>query len=67
MAKTIKAFDFDSNFHGATVVAAREPLIPRCVSATEIDANIALLKADLDAVAVRMKETVREQEAQPLF
>jgi hypothetical protein len=67
MAKTIRTFDFDINFHGATVIVAKEPLIPRCLNAVEVDANIALLKADLDAVAVRMKEAVRKQEAQPVF
>jgi hypothetical protein len=64
MAGTVKVFDFEINgLSGATVIAVREPLTPGCISDGEIDSNIQLLKADLDAVAARMKAAVRKQNA----
>jgi hypothetical protein len=36
------------------------------MSDSEVDANISLLKEDLDAVAVRMKAAIRREEAKPL-
>lgn len=60
------AFDFEIGIHGAKVVAAKEPLMPACLTDGEIDYNIKLLKADLDAVAVSMKAAVRKQATEPL-
>jgi hypothetical protein len=57
---TVRVFDYEINFSGARVVA-REPLCPRCLHDGEIDANIKALKDDLDAVAKRMKEALRQQ------
>ncbi|HEX9587767.1 MAG TPA: hypothetical protein VGA15_08480 [Bradyrhizobium sp.] len=68
MADTVRVFDFEiAGIHGARVVAVKEPLTPGCCDDGEIDANIELLKKDLDAVAVRMKAAVRKQAAQPDF
>ena len=65
---TVRVFDFEIDvFHGARVVVKREPLCAGCLSDGEIDANIKLLKDDLDAVAKRMKEAVRKQRASPIF
>jgi hypothetical protein len=61
MTNTIHVFDFDIDANGARVVPCREPLHARCIDSGEIDENIRQLKADLDAVAVRMKVAVREQ------
>jgi hypothetical protein len=63
---TIKAFDFDINSHGASVIVSREPLCPRCLSDGEVDANVQQLKANLDAVAKQMKAAIRKQAVQPL-
>lgn len=67
MAKTGGVFDFDIDIHGARVVVAREPISNACLSDGEIDAQIKLLKADLDAVATRMKAAVRKQTTKSLF
>jgi hypothetical protein len=64
---TVRVFDFAINISGARVVVAREPLCPGCTCDGEIDANIKLLKDDLDAVAERMKAAVRKQAKEPLF
>lgn len=66
MGKTIEAFDFEIDIHGALVVWAKDPLHSRCLSDGEVDANIKALKEDLDAVAKRMKVAIREQAKQPL-
>jgi hypothetical protein len=66
MANTIKVFDFDIDIHGARVVVRQELLCAGCRSDGEVDANIRLLKDDLDAVAQRMKAAIRKQDAQPL-
>jgi hypothetical protein len=67
LASTVKVFDYTIDIHGACVHAAVDPLCPGCLSDGEIDANIALLKADLDRVATLMKRAVREQAKRPLF
>jgi hypothetical protein len=66
MGKTIGVFDFEIDIQGARVVAQVEPLCGGCLSDGEIDANIRLLKDDLDAVAERMKIAVRAQAKAPL-
>ncbi|MCY4532728.1 MAG: hypothetical protein OXC84_10435 [Gammaproteobacteria bacterium] len=45
----------------------RKPLHGGCLRDREVDANIRLLKEDLDWVAQRMKQAIREQRAKPLF
>lgn len=44
------------------MIVAREPIYPGCLSAGEVDAQIELLKDDLDAVAVRMKKALSRQK-----
>ena len=66
MANTVRVFDFDINIHGARVVVRQGPLCPGCLSDGEVDGQIRLLKADLDAVAQRMKVAIRKQASQPL-
>ena len=63
----IEVFDFDIDINGAWVVVVREPLHGGCLSDGEVDANVRLLKENLDRVAVRMKRAIREQRAKPLF
>jgi hypothetical protein len=68
MAKTVKTFDFTIDIHGAAVVSRRGVrLCPGCLSDGEVDAQIQLLKDDLDAVATRMKKAIREQATRPLL
>ncbi len=55
MAGTIRVFDFEMDINGAQVIVKRAPICPGCLSVGEVDAQIALLKADLDAVAKKMK------------
>ncbi len=64
---TVKVFDYDIDIHGAWFVVGREPLCPGCLSDEEIDAQVKLLKDDLDAVAKRMKSAVLKQRSAPLF
>jgi hypothetical protein len=61
MSSGIKVFDFEIDIHGARVVVVEEPICPSCLSHGEIDANIKLLKDNLDNVAERMKKAVRKQ------
>jgi hypothetical protein len=51
------AFDFKIDSNGARIVVARLPLTPDCIDGDAIDATIEALKHDLDAVAVKMKES----------
>ena len=57
----IHVFGFECATSGATVIVERTPLTPRCVSDSEIDYNIQLLKDNLDVVATEMKRAIREQ------
>ena len=66
MANTVNVFDFKIDGHGARVIVRREHICPACLSDREVDANITLLKDDLDAVAKRMKAAIRKQAAAPL-
>ena len=61
MSDTIDVFDFDIDSHGARVVVRLHPLCSSCVTDREVDANIKLLKEDLDAVAERMKAALKVQ------
>lgn len=64
---TVRVFDFEIDIHGARVTATRQALCAGCTCDTEIDANIKLLKDDLDAVAKRMKVAVRKQAKEPIL
>lgn len=61
MSGTEDIFDFDIDIHGARVVVRFHPLCSACLTDGEVDANIQLLKDDLDAVAGRMKAAIRAQ------
>jgi hypothetical protein len=67
MGKTVGAFGFEIDIHGARLVSKREPLCAGCRSDGEIDNNIRLLKNDLDAVAAQMKAAIRKQDRDPIF
>jgi hypothetical protein len=61
MARTIGKFDFDVSSHGVRFTSASLGLSPGCQSEKEIDGQLELLKADLDAVAARMKAALRKR------
>lgn len=62
---TLRVFDFDLDISGIRVVVRGEPISSACLSDEDIDAQIRLLKEDLDAVAARMKAAVHEQVELP--
>lgn len=64
---TLRVFDFDLDISGIRVVVRGEPISSACLSDEEIDAQIRLLREDLDAVAARMKAAVHEQVELPRF
>ena len=66
MSDTVEVFDFDIDTHGARVVVRLHPLGSSCHTDREVDANIKLLKEDLDAVAERMKAALQEQASKSL-
>jgi hypothetical protein len=59
LSDTVEVFDFDVDTHGTRVVVRLHPLCPGCHTDGEVDANIKLLKEDLDAVGGRMKAALR--------
>jgi hypothetical protein len=61
LSDTVEVFDFDIDTHGARVVVRLHPLCSGCHTDREVDANIKLLKEDLDAVAGRMKAALQMQ------
>ena len=63
---TVRVFGYEIDIHGARVVVEVQPLCTGCLTDGEIDANILLLKQDLDAVAKRMKVAIRQQAEEPL-
>jgi outer membrane murein-binding lipoprotein Lpp len=67
MRKTVGAFDLASNPRGVRVIVAKEPLCSSCRSDGEIDAQIKLLKNDLDAVAKRMKAALQDSNSKSDF
>lgn len=64
---TVGAFNFEIDAQGARVIVNRTPLMGGCLSDSEVDANIQILKEDLDAVARQMKKAIREQQSQSPF
>jgi hypothetical protein len=66
MAGTVQVFGFEFDFNGAYVVVRREPICNACLSESEVDAQIELLKEDLDAVAKQMKKAIRDHAQRPL-
>jgi hypothetical protein len=61
LSGTVEVFDFDIDADGARVVERLHPICPSCRTDREVDANIKLLKEDLDAVARRMKAALQVQ------
>lgn len=66
MAGTVHVFGFEYDFNGAYVVVRREPICNACLSDSEVDAQMRLLKEDLDAVAKQMKKAIRDNAKRPL-
>ena len=66
MSDTVEVFDFDINSDGARVIVRLHPLCSGCHTDREVDANIKLLKEDLDAVAERMKTALKVQASKSL-
>jgi hypothetical protein len=56
---TIGKLDFEDTIHGLGLVAVSRELSAGCLSSTEIDEAVINLKADLDAVASRMKAALK--------
>jgi hypothetical protein len=66
LSDTLEVFDFDIDSDGARVVVRLHPLCSGCHTDREVDANIKLLKKDLDAVAGRMKRALQVQTRKSL-
>lgn len=64
---TVNVFGFEIDIHGARVTSYHRALCAGCTSNGEIDANIRLLKADLDAVAKKMKVALKKQQREPVI
>ncbi len=58
---------FDSDIHGARVVADRPNLHPACKSDGEVDCHIRQLKKYLDRVAAQMKQAIKDDKEKPIF
>ena len=58
MTGILDKFHIEHNVHGARVMARSLQLTGDCITDSEIDANIQLLKDDLDACANEMKRLV---------
>ena len=63
MARTIGKFDFDEGVHGVRFTSASLGLSAVCLSDGQIDADLVILKEDLDAVAMRMKAALSKRPA----
>ena len=66
LSDTVEVFDFDIDSHGARVIVRHHPLCSGCHTDREVDANIELLKEDLDAVAGRMKAALQAHSSKSL-
>lgn len=62
-----KRFDFQMGIHGASIVAIKSRLSTACLSNQEVDTAIGQLKAELDALALRMKAAISDEARKPLF
>jgi hypothetical protein len=59
MTGILDKFYIEHGNHGARVMARTIQLTRACISDNEIDDDVEMLKADLDACAREMKRTVR--------
>ena len=67
MTGILGKFYVEHGTHGAKVMTRSDQLSPGCVSDSEIDANIQMLKDDLDACAKEMKRLVAIDRRGSLF
>ena len=67
MAGILDKFYVEHGIHGARVMGRSLHLSPDCTSDEEIDANIQMLKDDLDACARDMKRLVEMNRRGSLF
>jgi hypothetical protein len=67
MTGILDKFYVEHGVHGARVMARSHQLTGGCISDPEIDANIQLLKDDLDACAREMKRLIKVNRSGALF
>ena len=67
MTGILDKFYVEHGIHGARVLARSLQLTAGCISDTEIDSNIQMLKDDLDACARDMKRLVEMNRRGSLF
>ena len=67
MTGILDKFYVEHGIHGARVMARSNQLTGGCISDDEIDANIQLLKDDLDACAKEMKRLIEVNSRGSLF
>jgi hypothetical protein len=68
MHGTVEVFDFEYDpLDGARVFVRRSPIMAGCLSDREVDANVKLLKDDLDSVAKRMKAEIKRRASKSPF
>jgi len=67
MTGILDKFHVEHGIHGARVMARTHQLTPGCTSDAEIDANIRMLKDDLDACANEMKRLIKINSSGALF
>ena len=67
MTGILDKFHVEHGVHGARVMARSHQLTSGCISDPEIDANIQMLKDDLDACAREMKRLIKVNRSGALF
>ena len=67
MTGILNKFYVEHGLHGARIMARSFWLSTGCISDDEIDANVQMLKDDLDACAREMKRLVRVNRTGSLF
>lgn len=65
--ESFSCFFFRETPNGLVIVPVNDPLVSGCWTDAEIDHQIARLKAELDDVALLMKEKLPAARANPLF
>ena len=67
MAGILGKFHVEHSAQGARVMARSDRLTPTCLSDSEVDAHIQMLKDDLDACAKEMKRLLEVNRRGALF
>ena len=67
MTGILDKFHVEHGIHGARVMARSHQLTGDCISDSEIDTSIQMLKDDLDACAKEMKRLVKINSGGSLF